>query len=72
MYRVARDWGIQPSEFWGMTVAEWLEEAGGKIEQVERMPIKGRKKLSLVDVKRLEADSLLSRADWKKKHGSRG
>lgn len=23
LYMWAREWGIQPSEFWGMTIAEW-------------------------------------------------
>mgnify|MGYP000040402196 CR=1 FL=1 len=27
MYVAARGWGIQPSEFWGMTMAEWFVEA---------------------------------------------
>lgn len=27
MYRLAHVWGIQPSEFWGMTPAEWFEIA---------------------------------------------
>ena len=26
MYLLARCWGIQPSEFWGMTVGEWFAE----------------------------------------------
>lgn len=26
MYVLARQWGIQPSEFWGMTMAEWFCE----------------------------------------------
>lgn len=26
MYLHARNWGIQPSEFWGMTMAEWFCE----------------------------------------------
>jgi len=26
MYVVARQWGIQPSEFWDMTMAEWFCE----------------------------------------------
>lgn len=26
MYALARDWGIQPSEFWGMTIHEWFTE----------------------------------------------
>lgn len=26
MYLWAREWGIQPSEFWEMTIAEWFLE----------------------------------------------
>lgn len=26
MYLWAREWGIQPSEFWEMTIAEWWVE----------------------------------------------
>ena len=26
MYLTARQWGIQPSEFWDMTMAEWFCE----------------------------------------------
>jgi len=26
MYLWARQWGIQPSEFWGMTISEWWLE----------------------------------------------
>jgi hypothetical protein len=26
MYLYARQWGIQPSEFWNMTIAEWWLE----------------------------------------------
>jgi hypothetical protein len=26
MYLWAREWGIQPSEFWGMTIPEWWLE----------------------------------------------
>lgn len=26
MYLAARAWGVQPSEFWGMTMAEWFCE----------------------------------------------
>ena len=26
MYLWAREWGIQPSEFWAMTISEWFAE----------------------------------------------
>lgn len=27
MFRAAHNWGIAPSEFWGMTMSEWYEIA---------------------------------------------
>lgn len=38
MYLAARAWGIQPSEFWGMTMGEWMLEAGMHMEQAEKAP----------------------------------
>lgn len=32
MYLWARSWGIQPSEFWNMTVSEWWAEYDQHIE----------------------------------------
>lgn len=36
-YKSARDWGIQPSEFWAMSVAEWWWEADAKIRLSKKM-----------------------------------
>ena len=33
MFRAANGWGISPSEFWGMTLAEWYEIAEMHIAQ---------------------------------------
>ena len=38
MYLAARAWGIQPSEFWEMTMGEFMLEAGMHIEQADRAP----------------------------------
>ena len=37
----ARSWGVQPSEFWGMTIGEWMLEAtwhNGQHEKAPRRP----------------------------------
>jgi hypothetical protein len=33
MYLLARSWGIQPSEFWAMTLNEWWCEYDSKAQQ---------------------------------------
>jgi len=33
MYLAARKWGIQPSEFWDMTMVEWMLEARFHMDQ---------------------------------------
>lgn len=52
MYLAARAWGIQPSEFWEMTMGEWMLEAGMHMEQAEAAP-KVPGKLSASEVDRL-------------------
>lgn len=36
-YKAAREWGIQPSEFWSMSPREWWWEADTKISLSKRM-----------------------------------
>lgn len=38
MYLAARAWGIQPSEFWDMTMGEFLLEAGHHIANAPKRP----------------------------------
>lgn len=38
-YRSARDWGVQPSEFWALSPREWWWEADDKIRQAKAMRI---------------------------------
>lgn len=33
MYLCARSWGIQPDQFWNMTIGEWQLEAAQKYEE---------------------------------------
>jgi hypothetical protein len=62
MYTSAREWGIQPSEFWDMTIGEWLLEASHQWEKSEQ----GRhqkKKSAWLD------DADLTREEWMQKYG---
>jgi len=53
MYVAARNWGIQPSEFWDMTMVEWFAEAQFHQRQNEgQKPVKGH--LSDQEVDRLK------------------
>lgn len=53
MYVTARSWGIQPSEFWAMTMAEWFVEADFHVKQsAGQKPVKGH--LSEAEVDRLK------------------
>lgn len=62
MYTSARGWGIQPSEFWEMTIGEWLLEAAHQWEQSEQGQHQKKKEAWLED-----AD--LTREQWMKKYG---
>lgn len=62
MYTSAREWGIQPSEFWEMTVGEWLLEAAHRWETSEAGQKEKKKNIWL-------EDSMLSEEEWKKKYG---
>jgi hypothetical protein len=37
MYRMARLWEIQPSEFWGMTFQEWFLEYEMRRDMADKM-----------------------------------
>lgn len=52
MYLAARAWGIQPSEFWDMTMVEWFAEADLRHGTDEAKPQRG--KLSPDEAKRLK------------------
>lgn len=52
MYLWAREWGIQPSEFWEMTVAEWFLEYEAKAPSDPKETYAG--KLTRDDVEELK------------------
>lgn len=49
MYLWAREWNIQPSEFWGMTLAEWWCEFEHRTAQLDKTKYAGRLTKSDVD-----------------------
>jgi hypothetical protein len=53
MYLFARDWGIQPSEFWNMTMSEWWVEYEAKAPAAKGEKFAG--KLTRSDVEELNA-----------------
>lgn len=62
MYASAREWGIQPSEFWEMTLGEWLLEAHHRwLASPE-----GQRHLKILSWKE---DAELTREEWNKKYG---
>lgn len=69
MYQAARGWGVQPSEFWGMTLGEWFAEAEMAIEQADRLPHRPGSKLSRADIRNIQADMELTDEEWMAKHG---
>jgi len=36
-YKAAREWGVQPSEFWSSSVQEWYWELESKYDAAQRM-----------------------------------
>lgn len=38
MYLAARAWGLTPSEFWDMTLGEWMLEASARANMHEDQP----------------------------------
>lgn len=62
MYLSAREWGIQPSEFWEMTIGEWLLEASSQWEKSQQGQLQKKKELWL-------EDASLSQDEWMKKYG---
>lgn len=62
MYVSARSWGIQPSEFWEMTFAEWLAEA------YENWRATPEGQLAEKRQKWLE-DASLTDEEWERKYG---
>lgn len=62
MYAQARNWGIQPSEFWDMTLGEWMLEA--RVHWLASD--EGQKFLKK---RNWMADAELTKEEWMIKHG---
>lgn len=62
MYVAARGWGIQPSEFWEMTIREWLLEAHHRWLASEEGQAWQKKQVWLEDAK-------LTEEEWRRKYG---
>lgn len=60
MYLWARSWGIQPSEFWSMTISEWWVEYESKAAFADSDKFAGK-------LTRSDVDELL---DWVKADGT--
>lgn len=68
MYLSARQWGIQPSEFWGMTLNEWFCE--WELNADSHSPENYAGKLTQGDVDDLMDDNELTDEEWWEKHGN--
>jgi hypothetical protein len=66
LYLSARSWGVQPSEFWGMTFAEWFCEAD---HHRGNQPGEYAGKLTRAAVDEIRADLELSDEEWRARHG---
>ncbi len=68
MYLSARQWGIQPSEFWAMTMREWYVEFEFYNDKASPDTYAG--KLTNGDVDNMIDDAELTTEEWWRKHGS--
>jgi hypothetical protein len=64
-YKAARDWGIQPSEFWAMSVQEWWWEADSKIAVSKRLKKgpSGFSEAEWEDARRRHREKMKAKAD---------
>lgn len=67
MYLAARKWGIQPSEFWQMTLSEWHAEYEYNVGPVDSEKYAG----NLTEDKVLELELRAGKSDeeWWSDHG---
>ena len=66
MYLAARSWGIQPSEFWGMSFPEWFCEAEARRE---RQPGDYAGNLTQSDVDELSRIASMTDEEWTRYNG---
>lgn len=62
MYLAAVEWGMQPSEFWEMTMVEWLLVAHHKWLASEEGQLWKKKQVWM-------ADAALTKEEWRAKYG---
>ena len=67
LYLSARSWGIQPSEFWCMTLAEWFSEAE---QRREKQPGDYAGNLTRADVQELQEIANMSDEEWERYNGT--
>lgn len=70
MYLWARQWGIQPSEFWAMTMKEWYAEYSFNVDKLGLDNTTHAGKLTQDNVDDMLDDMELTDEQWWKKHGS--
>lgn len=63
MYLTARGWGIQPSEFWAMTLSEYMLELEARYRETPQ----GRHELKR---EQWLADAELTDEEWRAKYGA--
>lgn len=63
MYVAARAWEIQPSEFWNMTVSEWMAEAEWRARQTPE----GR---AMLNRDKWKAEAAMTDEEWWAIHGN--
>ena len=67
MYLSARQWGIQPGEFWEMTMPEWYCEYDF---HVSRAPATRGGKLTRGDLEEIEYENSLTDEEWEAEYGT--
>lgn len=62
-YKAARDWGMQPSEFWSLSIQEWWWELGSRHETAQRMTpgLGGISKAEWAEGHRIHQDKMKAR-----------
>ena len=63
MYLAAREWEIQPSEFWEMTMVEWMLEAQSRFDKTPEGRALRRRDEWLEEAE-------LSDEEWWSRHGT--
>ena len=59
-YQSARSWGMQPSEFWALPVADWWAELDGKIAEARQL----EERLDEIKTGAKPKANVFSREEW--------